>query len=104
MGRASQAKAKGTYDQGREDQFREMMQQLASLQSKYKGVRGELLAKVKAELAKLKPVRATLSVVAPAAEQPPAAPLPSCRVCGRGMRLNGTDGSLICQNGHVRLF
>lgn len=91
---------KHTYLEGREDQYREMMQQLTSLEGKYKGVRGELLAKVRAELAKLKPTATTLSVVsAPvevnAASQP-------CRVCGRDLKLNGTDGRLTCQNGHTR--
>lgn len=98
--------AKRTYVEGREDQYREMLQQLANLQGKYKGVRGELLARVRAELEKLKPNANGLSVV-PAAAPSPAAPTahaanPSCRVCGREMRLNGTDGRMVCQNGHVR--
>jgi len=94
---------KRTYVEGREDQFREMMQELASLEGKYKGVRGELLAKVRAELEKLKPTANRLSVVAPApVEMAAAASTPSCRVCGRDMKLNGTDGRLVCQNGHSR--
>jgi hypothetical protein len=110
MSRLSQVK--GTYDEGRKDQFSEMMQQLSTLEAKYKGVRGELLAKVRAELEKLKPSPTTLSVVAPPAEVravasvspvTSGAPLPSCRVCGRSMKLNGTDGTLVCQNGHTRL-
>jgi len=103
MGKIGQVK--GTYDDGREEQFQEMMEQVAALEAKYKGVRGELLAKVRAELQKLKPVRTTLSVApAPAPDRAaPAAALPSCRVCGRSMKLNGTDGSLICQNGHTRM-
>lgn len=100
---------KGTYLDGREDQFREMIQAFAALEGKYKGVRGELLAKVRAELTKLKPTEKTLSVVpvpppSPAATTA-AAPVTfeqSCRVCGRGMKVNATDGKLICQNGHTR--
>jgi|GEM_PF-1810804 hypothetical protein len=42
-------------DEGRAQQFDEMMTQLAALQAKYKGVRGELLAKVREEFEKLKP-------------------------------------------------
>lgn len=95
---------RGTYEDGREDQFRAMMKELAAMQAKYKGVRGELLAKVSEELAKLKPSGAGLSVVAaPAASMMPAS-LPSCRVCGRDMKLSSTDGQLVCQNGHTRLI
>ena len=96
---------KGTYLDGREDQFREMIQAFAALEGKYKGVRGELLAKVRAELSKLKPTAQTLSVVpAPVATPPQQAQASeqTCRVCGRGMKLNVTDGRLICQNGHTR--
>ncbi len=92
---------KRTYVEGREDQFREMMQELTALEGKYKGVRGELLAKVRAELAKLKPTATRLSVVAAPAEVS-AGSNPSCRVCGRDMKLNGTNGRLTCQNGHSR--
>ena len=46
---------KATFEDGREAQFQEMMQQLSALQAKYKGVRGELLAKVREEFEKLKP-------------------------------------------------
>lgn len=101
MGRLSPVKS--TYDEGRDEQFRAMMQQLAALEAKYKGVRGELLAKVRDELMKLKPTRARLEVAPAPAPDRAAAPLPSCRVCGRGMRLNGTDGMLVCQNGHTRV-
>lgn len=94
----------GSYDDGRDDQFREMMERLGELQGKYKGVRGELLAKVRAELAKTKPSATTLRVVAAPVDTRAAAPLPSCRACGRAMRVNGADGSLICQNGHTRLM
>lgn len=99
--------SKRTYVEGREDQYREMMQQLAVLEGKYKGVRGELLAKVRAELTALKPNGSGLSMVAAPPPSPAAAPgvtlhNPSCRVCGREMRMNGTDGRLTCQNGHVR--
>jgi hypothetical protein len=96
---------KRTYVEGREDQFREMMQELTALEGKYKGVRGVLLAKVRAELAKLKPTATRLSVVsAPAELSPPASSSsnPSCRVCGRETKLNGTDGRFVCQNGHTR--
>ena len=86
------------YAEGREEQYREMMQALSSLEGKYKGVRGELLAKVHAELTKLKPTAATLSVVAASDD----ASAPSCRVCAREMKLNGTDGRFVCQNGHTR--
>ena len=97
--------SKRTYVEGREDQYREMMQQLATLEGKYKGVRGELLGKVRAELEKLKPNGSGLSVVpaaTPSPMQAPGAVNPSCRVCGREMRLNGTDNRFVCQNGHVR--
>ncbi len=94
---------KRTYVEGRDDQFREMMQELSALEGKYKGVRGELLAKVRAELEKLKPTANRLSVVAappPVAEV--AASNAPCRVCGRDMKVNASDGRLICQNGHSR--
>jgi hypothetical protein len=108
---------KRTYVEGREDQYREMLQQLANFSAKYKGVRGELLAKVRAELEQLKPNASGLAFIpgsAPATVPAAAAPAvaaqpiahagvnPSCRVCGREMRLNGTDGRFVCQNGHVR--
>lgn len=104
--------------EGREAQFQEMMEQLSHLQAKYKGVRGELLAKVREEFEKLKPTRGgTVTSVraAPPAAVParatPARPLtsaatagmlPSCRVCGRTMK-QANDNSLVCQNGHIRL-
>ena len=95
---------KRTYVEGREDQFHEMMQAMTALEGKYKGVRGVLLAKVRAELAKLKPTATRLSVVEAPAEvaSAVASSNPSCRVCGRDMKLNGTDGKLVCQNGHSR--
>jgi hypothetical protein len=116
--------------EGREAQFHEMMEQLSQLQAKYKGVRGELLAKVREEFEKLKPTRnGTVTPVraAPVARATPARPvttaatataratparpltspatagmLPSCRVCGRTMK-QANDNSLVCQNGHIRL-
>jgi hypothetical protein len=127
----------GTLEEGREAQFREMMEKFAEIQSKYRGVRGELLEKVREELMTLKPQRGDSSpVVTPASTRAvtkparavatPAAParaaaapapevvsppprakvatntmLPSCRSCGRTMR-EAADGSLVCQNGHVR--
>lgn len=57
-------------DEGRAQQFNEMMAQLAAMQAKYKGVRGELLAKVREEFEKLKPGATTES--APAAAPAPA--------------------------------
>jgi hypothetical protein len=92
---------KRTYDEGRDDQFREMMHELTALEGKYKGVRGVLLAKVRAELEKHKPTANRLSVVA-AVESGSAASNPSCRVCGRDMKANATDGRFVCQNGHTR--
>lgn len=113
-----------TFDAGRDAQYRAMMQALEQLQARYKGVRGELLAKVRDELAHLDPkgapvpassppppVRAVAAEVATAhapkkaaRPTPPEHMLPSCRVCGGGMKLNGAEGSLICSRGHVRLL
>lgn len=121
---------KATFEDGRETQFQEMMQQLTLMQAKYKGVRGELLAKVREELERLKPVQPGGLRVAPPPPPTPAAPapaakvvakaaapapaekstaklspekiLPSCRVCGRGMRLSGSEGDLVCEKGHAR--
>lgn len=124
---------KATFEDGRQTQFQEMMQQLTLMQAKYKGVRGELLAKVREELERLKPVQPGGLRVAPPPPPTPAAPspaakgvanaaapapaqsvpkrtaklspekiLPSCRVCGRGMRLSGTEGDLVCEKGHTR--
>ena len=94
---------KRTYGEGREDQFQEMMKAIQTLEGSYQGVRGVLLGKVRAELAKLKPTAASLSVVGSSDEgMSVAASYPSCRVCGREMKLNGTDGRLVCQNGHSR--
>ncbi len=122
---------KATFEDGRETQFQEMMQQLTLMQAKYKGVRGELLAKVREELERLKPVAPGGLRVAPPPPPTPAAPaptakavvkapapaqrapkstaklspekiLPSCRVCGRGMRLSGSEGDLVCEKGHTR--
>ena len=98
MGTASQMLG-STYEDGRSEQYRQMMAALAQLQGKYKGVRGELLAKVKAELEKTAPTKPSLRMVTP----PPAKPAP-CRACGREMRPSGTDGTLVCQNGHSRIL
>lgn len=99
---------------GREAQFEEMMQRFDEIHARYKGVRGELLAKVRAELMALKPGRAP---AAPANDEPAPAPspapprtlsiapskmLPSCRMCGRGMKQQ-SDGTLVCERGHIRL-
>lgn len=62
-------------DEGRAQQFDEMMTQLAAMQAKYKGVRGELLAKVREEFEKLKPGATTsepAKATAPAAVPTPA--------------------------------
>jgi hypothetical protein len=94
-----------TFDDGREEQFEAMMKQLAAMAAKYKGVRGELLEKVKDELLKTKPGRSTGAGAAPMSTAPMRAAvqkmLPSCRLCGRGMKL-ADDGSLVCEKGHVR--
>lgn len=113
-----------TFDAGRDAQYRAMMQALEQLQARYKGVRGELLARVRDELAHLNPrgtpvpanappPSAPVAVEAPAPQPsareaarptPPENMLPSCRVCGRGMKLDGAEGGLICPRGHVRLL
>ena len=82
-----------TYAAGRADQFNEMMRALEELQHQYKGVRGELLAKVRAKLEALEPDE---HVSAPAPTPPTKI---MCRACGREMRHKG-DGALMCQNGH----
>ncbi len=82
---------------GREEQYLQMMEALSQLEGRYKGVRGELLKKVRAELTKLKPASAGLSLVG-AREVAEAAP--RCRACGRELKRTGTDGTLMCMNGH----
>ncbi|MBL9039782.1 MAG: hypothetical protein JNG84_14795 [Archangium sp.] len=67
--------ARVTYDQGREDQFREMMEQLDALRAKYKGVRGELLTKVRDAMAALQPAATTVSVAQAQEPLPPVADL-----------------------------
>ncbi|MDP3232219.1 MAG: hypothetical protein Q8S33_13260 [Myxococcales bacterium] len=119
--------------EGREAQFHEMMEQLSQLQAKYKGVRGELLAKVREEFEKLKPTRngtvtsvraAPVARATPArpvtpaatatpatARATPARPLTSPATAGMlpSCRVCGrtmkqaNDNSLVCQNGHIRL-
>jgi hypothetical protein len=133
--------------------MKDVMARFDAVASKYKGVRGELLAKVREQLesslesgaaatkpapvaAKPAPVMAKPAPVMmskPAPVPPPAvvAPvsvaqpqasvesirqlrrstpeqkaavanmLPSCRVCGRGMKSAGS-GTLMCEKGHVR--
>lgn len=131
---------KATFEDGREAQYQEMMQELARMQAKYKGVRGELLEKVRAELSALKPSRPAhrlappatpppaakiaverVPVEKPSAEKSPApkpaaekapvqkvstaklgAMLPSCRLCGRGMKLDEAANNLVCDKGHTR--
>ena len=88
-------------EEGRALQFEAMMKQLAALQAKYKGVRGELLAKVRQELMATKPSGTTTRMPA---MHTAANVLPSCRVCGRGMKPNGEPNMYVCQNGHSRLI
>ena len=95
---------KATFEDGRQAQFQEMMQHLTQLQSKYKGVRGELLAKVREELERCRPGSEEV-VAVPAIRVASASSekmLPSCRKCGRTMRVNDADGGLICEKGHTR--
>jgi hypothetical protein len=82
-----------TYADGREAQYREMMQALEGMQRQYKGVRGALLGKVREELENLKPSPG-YAPVTPIREQ-------RCSACGRELRMTGTDGRLRCMNGHV---
>lgn len=96
-------------DEGRAMQFDAMMKRLAAFQAKYRGVRGELLAKVHAELMSLKPDAD--GAVAPSPPRPASTraepmrdALPSCRLCGRGMRLKKEEGVLVCERGHTRLL
>lgn len=91
---------KATFDDGREAQFQEMMKGLSELQAKYRGVRAELLAKVRTELMRLKPTTSMKGNGAPPTP-PTHTMLPSCRMCGRGMKLND-EGNLVCPTGHVR--
>lgn len=63
--------AKTTFEDGREAQFQEMMQQLTQMQARYKGVRGELLAKVREEFSRLQPGAATAIEAAPAPKPSP---------------------------------
>lgn len=88
---------------GRQAQFELMMQRLAELQARYRGVRGELLAKVWDELMALKPSESSTSMSVTVASSTSSTALPSCRACGRAMKEAG-DGSAICQNGHTRLL
>ncbi len=90
--------AQRAHAQGRSEQYREMMEALAQLEGRYKGVRGELLKKVRAELEKHQPPTAGLSLVSPREPEPIAGP--RCRACGRELKRTGTDGTLMCQNGH----
>lgn len=106
MSSASQRVGNG-YEDGRRDQYRQMMSALEQLQGRYGGVRGELLAKVRAEFEALEPSKSTtLRVVAPPVTVPSSGPVskPSqCRACGRDMRPSDTAGTLVCQNGHTRI-
>lgn len=92
---------KATFDDGREAQFQDMMRGLAQVQSRYRGVRAELLAKVREELMRLKPTSSMKGNGAPPTP-PTHSMLPSCRMCGRGMKLNA-EGNLECPTGHIRV-
>lgn len=81
---------------GREAQYREMMNALSSLEGHYSGVRGALLKKVRSELEKLEPKGGGLSLITRTAEAAPQ----TCRACGRELKRTGTDGTLVCMNGH----
>ena len=67
-----------TMDDGRETMFREVMERFSEIQNRYKGVRGELLAKVRAELESLAPGGAPV-VNAPAPRAAPQTPPPATR-------------------------
>lgn len=88
--------------EGRAEQYLEMMQAFAAFETKYGGVRGALLKKVREELEKMKPLAAegrqaaTLPVAATA-----SGPSRRCDACGRDMKA-GADGRFVCMNGHVR--
>lgn len=92
---------KATFEDGREAQFQEMMRGLAQLQAKYRGVRAELLVKVRDELMRLKPTSSMKGNGAPPTP-PTHTMLPSCRLCGRGMKVND-EGNYVCATGHVRV-
>ena len=87
--------------EGRAEQYLEMMQVLASFETKYGGVRGSLLKKVREELEKLKPLAAEGRSSAPAAAAVAEGPTRRCDACGRDMKA-GADGRFVCMNGHVR--
>jgi hypothetical protein len=65
-----------------------MMQALSEYERKYKGVRGELLRKVRADFEKLRPQAGF--------ERGPTL----CNACGREMKPIG-DGRVRCMNGHT---
>lgn len=88
--------------EGRAEQYLEMMQVLASFETKYGGVRGSLLKKVREELEKLKPLAAEGRSAAPAVSAAAATgPSVRCDACGRDMK-PGPTGRLVCMNGHTR--
>lgn len=91
--------------EGRAEQYLEMMQALSTLETKYSGVRGALLKKVREELEKLKPLAAegrSATGAASSARPAVAGATMRCDACGREMKMNGTDGRYVCMNGHVR--
>lgn len=79
-----------------------MMQAFAALESKYGGVRGALLKKVREELEKLKPLAAEgRSASASESSAASSSTARRCDACGRDLKA-GPDGKLKCMNGHVR--
>lgn len=90
--------------EGRAEQYLEMMQALSTLETKYSGVRGALLKKVREELEKVKPLAAEgrSTTAAAAASRPSSGANPRCDACGREMKMTGTDGRYVCMNGHFR--
>ena len=92
--------------EGRAEQYLEMMQVLSTLESKYGGVRGALLKKVRSELEKLKPLaaegRSSTSYSSSSSSSRASAGPVRCDACGREMKMTGTDGRMVCMNGHVR--
>jgi hypothetical protein len=77
-----------SHSEGRELQYREMMQTLQLFERKYKGVRGELLRRVRADFEKLRPQAGF--------ERRPQ----MCSACGREMKPIA-DGRMRCMNGHI---
>ena len=81
---------------GRAEQYQQMMEAFSKLEGRYGGVRGALLKKVRAELEQTQP-KGGLSLITSAA---PAETAQRCKACGRELKRTGTDGALVCMNGH----